>query len=232
MILMKPEIPIETVAILPAYNLETTIQHIIERTKKYVDLVIVVTDGSSDDTNKMACKSGALCPPHMKKRGKGLAIRRGIEFSKKFNPKYIIFMDADDQHLPEEISKLLDPIKKGKADFVVGSRGMGKINTSKINAVGNLGLKAISFLITGKLLTDTESGFRAFKAKDLYELKLEASSYDIEGDLLLKALSHNLKIIEVPITVLKMVPGVTIKDGFRMGWFKIKVGLRLKVKGE
>lgn len=229
---MKSRIPIDTIAILPAYNLEATIQNIIERTKKYVDLVIVVTDGSNDNTHKMACKSGALCPPYTERRGKGFAIRKGIEFSKKFNPSYIILMDADGQHLPEEIKKLLDPIKKGKADFVVGSRGMGKINTSKLKIFGNIGLKAISFLITGKLLTDTESGFRVFKAKDLYKLNLEALSYDIEGDLLLKALHDNLKLIEVPITVPIAVPGVTIKDGLKMGWFKIKVGLRLKFKGE
>jgi glycosyltransferase involved in cell wall biosynthesis len=232
MILLNSKSQIETVAILPAYNLETKIHDIIQTTKKYVDVVIVVTDGSSDDTYKMACKSGALSPPPTESRGKGFAIKKGIEFSKKFNPKYIILMDADGQHHPEEITNLLNPIKNGKADFVVGSRGMGKINTSKVNKFGNLCLKTISFLVTGKLLTDTESGFRAFKADDLYKLKLEASSYDIESDLLLKALHHNLQLMEVPITVPIAIPGVTIKDGLRMGLFKLKVGLRLKIKGE
>ena len=223
---------IETIAILPAYNLEMTIQDIIERTKKYVDLVIVVTDGSKDNTAKAASDAGAKCPPHTNIRGKGYAIRKGIEYSKQFNPKYIVLMDTDGQHLPEEINKLLNFIKEEKADFVVGSRGMGNINTSKINIFGNLGLKIISFLLTGKWLTDTESGFRVFKAKDLYKLKLEALSYDIESDLLLKALHINLKLIEIPITVPIAVPGVTIKDGLKIGWFKIKVGLRLKIKGE
>ena len=229
---METKDSLDVIAILPAYNLESRIKEIIERTKRYVDLVIVVTDGSFDNTYQIACKSNCLCTPPTNKRGKGFAIKKGIEFSKKFNPKYIVLMDADGQHLPEEINKLLDPIKNGIADCVIGSRGMGKINTSKINILGNLGLKAISFLVTGKLLTDTESGFRVFKAKELYKLNLEALSYDIESDLLLKSLHHNLKIIEIPITVPMAIPGVTVKDGMRMGWFKIKVGLRLKIKGE
>ena len=220
-----------TIAILAAYNLENEIQEIVNRTKKYVDLIIVVTDGSNDDTHKMAEEAGAFCPKHTFIRGKGFAIRKGIEFSKKFDAKYIVFMDADGQHMPEEIPKLLNPLEKGEANFVVGSRMLGLLNTSKINSIGNFGLKLISFIITRKWLTDTESGFRAYKGKDLYKLKLEALSYDIESDFLLKSLHYNLKVVEVPITVPKAIPGVTIRDGIKIGWFKIKVGLRLKIMG-
>ena len=100
----------EKVAILAAYNLEDSIGEIVERTKKFVDTVIVVTDGSNDNTNLKAREAGAECPTHTYTRGKGFAVRKGIKFSKKFEPKYIILMDADGQHLQEEIPDLLQPV--------------------------------------------------------------------------------------------------------------------------
>ena len=218
----------EKVAILAAYNLENSIGEIVERTKKFVDAVIVVTDGSKDDTNVKAREAGAECPQHTYTRGKGFAVRKGIEFSKQFEPKYIILMDADGQHLPEEIPDLLQPVIDGEADMVVGSRMKGELRTSTINRIGNFFLKLISFTITKHWFTDTESGFRVFKADKLYGLELNAISYEIESELLLKSLHNGLKVVEVPITVPIAVPGVTVQDGIKTGLYKIKTGLKLK----
>lgn len=218
----------EKVAILAAYNLENSIGKIVERTKKFVDTVIVVSDGSKDDTNSKAREAGAECPSHTYTRGKGFAVRKGIEFSKQFEPKYIILMDADGQHLPEEIPDLLQPIIDGEAEMVVGSRMKGELRTSTINRIGNFLLKLISFTITKHWFTDTESGFRVFKADKLYGLELNAISYEIESELLLKSLHNGLKVVEVPITVPIAVSGVTVQDGIKMGMYKIKTGLKLK----
>ena len=220
-----------TIAILPAYNLESSIGEIVKNTKKFADLVIVVSDGSKDNTNLKATEAGAMCPPHSYSRGKGYAIIKGIEFSKKINPHYIIFMDSDGQHLPEEIPAVLFPIIEGKADMVVGSRMKGELKTSTINKVGNFLLKIISFSVTGRWFTDTESGFRAFRANKLYELKLTSISYEIESELLLRSLHQGFRIVEVPITVPKAVPGVTVMDGIKMGIYKMKLGIKLKLQG-
>jgi len=216
-------------AILPAYNLEEEIQEIVERTKQYSDIVIVVSDGSTDKTREAATKAGALCPEETDKLGMGFAVRKGIEYSKQFKPDVVVLMDADGQHLPEEILKVIEPIMKENIDAVVGSRMMGVLRTSNINRIGNFGLKLISFLVTGRWLTDTESGFRAYKADKLYELDLEADGYEIESDLFLKSLHSGHSVKEVPITVPKAVPGVTVIDGFKMGIFKIKLALKLRL---
>lgn len=221
----------ETLAILPSYNLENSIKDIVKRTLKYVDMVVVVSDGSSDGTHEMALKVGAECPPHTANRGKGYALRKGIEFSKKFDPKYIILIDADGQHLPEEIPLLLEPVMKEGYDMVIGSRMKGELKTSTINKIGNFFLKLISFFVTGQWFTDTESGFRVFKTDKLYQLDLESDYYEIEGELLLKSLNKGFKIIEVPITVPIAVPGVTVTDGIKMGVYKIKKGIQLKLRG-
>jgi glycosyltransferase involved in cell wall biosynthesis len=219
------------ISILPAYNLENSIESIIEETMEYVDQVIVVTDGSSDKTYEMALKTEAIVPPHTYNRGKGYALRKGIEYSKKFNPEYIVFIDADGQHMPEEIPIVLKPVITEDYDMVIGSRMKGELKTSFVNKIGNFSLKCISFCVTGNWFTDTESGFRAFKSDKLYDLNLEAVSYEIESELLLKALHLGYKITEVPITVPMAVPGVTVTDGIKMGIYKIKKGIKLKIEG-
>jgi len=218
----------KTLAILAAYNLEDSIADIVKETEDYVDEVVVVSDGSNDKTNEIAREAGAECPPHSLTRGKGFAVRKGIKFSRKFNPDYIVLMDADGQHLPEEIPKMIEPIKNGDHDAVIGSRVKGELKTSTLNKIGNFFLKIISFFVTGKWFTDTESGFRAFDAEKLYKLDLNSKEYEIESELLLKSLYNDYDLTEVPITVPKAVPGVTFYDGLKMGIYKLKLGWRLK----
>ncbi len=218
------------IAILAAYNLENTIGDIVLRTKKFVNHVIVVTDGSIDFTDKKASKYGAIVPEQTSHRGKGFAVIKGINASRDYNPDIIILMDADGQHLPEEIPLLLQPIFSEDFDVVVGSRMLGNLKTSTINKIGNFGLKIISFIVTGKWMTDTESGFRAFKANKLYKLDLNCNGYEIESELFLKSLYNKFTIKEVPITVPFAVPGVTVIDGFKMGKYKLTLGLKLQFK--
>jgi glycosyltransferase involved in cell wall biosynthesis len=217
-----------TVAVLPAYNLERSIAAIVQRTKPFVDEVVVVADGSRDGTASAARVAGASVPEPEEVRGKGYAVIKGIEHSKSLGAGIVILMDSDGQHLPEEIPGVVQPLLDGRAELVVGSRMLGTLRTSTINKFGNFGLKIISFLVTWRWMTDTESGFRAFLAERLYELPLESRGYEIESELLLRALNKGWRVVEVPITVPFAVPGVTVWDGFKVGWYKVKTGLRLR----
>jgi glycosyltransferase involved in cell wall biosynthesis len=216
------------VAILPAYNLERSIAAIVERTQPFVDAVLVVADGSKDGTAQAARAAGAEVPEPEAVRGKGFAVIKGIEHSKRLGAGIVILMDSDGQHLPEEIPGVVQPLLEGRAELVVGSRMLGTLRTSTINRFGNFGLKIISFLVTGRWMTDTESGFRAFLAEKLWELRLDSRGYEIESELLLRSLHKGWRIVEVPITVPFAVPGVTVKDGLKVGWYKIRTGLRLR----
>jgi hypothetical protein len=109
---------------------------------------------------------------------------------------------------------------------------LGTLRTSTINKIGNWGLKVLSFMVTGRWMTDTESGFRAFKPEKLYAVKLRSVGYEIESELLLKALHKNFSIKEVPITIPFAVPGVTVWDGVKIAGFKIRTAIMLKLGKE
>ena len=125
------------VAILPAYNLEQGIEDIVRRTLVHVDQVIVVADASRDHTGDRARTAGAIVPEYSGERGKGRALIRGIAAARKLAPEVVVLLDADGQHLPEEIPRLLEPLRTARADVVSGSRFRGKLRTSLVNRFGN-----------------------------------------------------------------------------------------------
>jgi glycosyltransferase involved in cell wall biosynthesis len=218
-------------AVLPAYNLEGSIAGIVERTSPHVDWVVVAADGSRDGTAAAARAAGATVPEPEAVRGKGYALIKGIRATADLGADVVVVMDSDGQHLPEEIPVVVAPLVEGKADMVVGSRMLGTLRTSTINKFGNFGLKLISFAVTGRWLTDTESGFRGFLAPKLHGLHLCSRGYEIESELLLRSLHAGFRVVEVPIHVPFAVPGVTVWDGFKIGWYKVKHGLSLRFRG-
>lgn len=223
-----PDRPIVT-AVLPAYNLEKGIAEIVARTLPFVDHVVVTADGSRDETGRAAREAGAVVPEPEQVRGKGYAIIKGIAEAKRLGSGIVILMDSDGQHLPEEIPVMLAPLLDGRAQLVSGSRMLGTLRTSTINKFGNWGLKLISFAVTWRWLTDTETGYRAFLGPVLFDIPLHSRGYEIESELMMKSLHKGLRIVEVPIHVPFAVPGVTVWDGFKVGWYKVKTGVRLKL---
>jgi glycosyltransferase involved in cell wall biosynthesis len=217
------------VAVLPAYQLERGIADIVRRTLPFVDTVIVAADGSRDGTAARAREAGALVPEPSGQRGKGFALRRGIELAQTLNPGFVVLLDADGQHLPEEIPRLLAPLLSGEADLVSGSRFLGTLRTSRINVLGNHALRLLSFLVTGRWLTDTETGYRAFRAAALFEMPLRSAHYEVESEIMLRAIRRGLRIREVPIHVPFAVPGARARDGVRVAWCKLRLGLGLRM---
>lgn len=217
------------VAVLPAYQLESGIAQIVARARAHADAVVVAADGSRDGTAAAARAAGAIVPEPTPERGKGVALRRGIDAARACDADVVVLLDADGQHLPEEIPRLVEPLVRGEADLVSGSRMLGTLRTSPINVFGNHVLRTLSFLITWRWITDTETGFRAFRAPVLFAMPIRSRHYEVESEIMLRALSRKLRIVEVPITVPFAVPGARPIDGVRVAWFKIRFGLGLKL---
>ena len=218
-----------TVAVLPAYQLERSIAAIVERTRPFVDHVVVTADASRDGTAAAARAAGADVPEPESVRGKGFALAKGIARAKELGAEVVVMLDADGQHLPEEIPVLLAPILDGRADVVSGSRMLGTLRTRPINRFGNHVLRLLSFLLTWRWLTDTETGFRAFTAAAIFGMPLTARGYEIESEIMLRALHSRLRIVEVPIHVPFAVKGATAWDGVRVAWYKVALSMRLRL---
>jgi len=216
---VKSTAPQNVTVILPAYNEEISIGSVVLLTRYYADSVIVVDDGSSDRTAEIAKKAGAEVIVHEANKGKGAALKTGFAAADDLGADIIVTMDSDGQHNPAEIPKLVDPIIKGEADMVNGSRylnGLDK-NTPSYRRVGQTILDGATKLNSGLQITDSQSGFRAFAASTKNVFRFKAQGMAIESEMLADAGKSGLRIAEVEIGVRYDVDCSTvnpIKHGF------------------
>ena len=201
----------KTIIVMPAHNEEKTVGKTVKACKKY-GIVIVINDASTDRTSEVAKKSGAIVFTHKVNRGLGTALRTGFSEALKMNAEIIITIDADGQHLPEEIPLFLKKIEEGY-DFVLGSRDLSSYPWVK--KFGNFFLNSATNTIAGTKLKDTESGYRAFKRAALKKLLLKAQRYEIAAEIVKEVGRNKLKTANVPIHVPIYVKGVGVKDGIK-----------------
>ena len=186
--------------VIPAYNEAERLPGVLGRIPDFVDEVLVVDDGSADGTYD-AARAFSEKDPRIKairleeNCGKGCAMRAGV---KQSTGDVVVFMDADGQHKPEDIIKLVEPIVRGEADMVIGAR--------KVEERGKRPLhRRLSNIITTRLIRlklrryiyDTQSGFRAFRREFLPEI--ESNRYEVETEMLFKAAKMGARIKEVPV---------------------------------
>lgn len=206
-------------AILPAFNEEVAIGSIVLRTKQFADRVIVIDDGSSDRTADVARLAGAEVIRHSTNRGKGVALKTGFESLN--GADVIVTIDADGQHDPADIPKLVEPILKGEADMVNGSRYINgnKKDTPFYRRLGQIVLDKAINIGSGLSVTDSQSGFRAFAAYTKNIFRFRQSGLAIESEMLADAAKASLRIKEVEIGVRYNVDCSTehpIKHGIRV----------------
>ena len=193
--------------LLPAYNEADHIGDMVRRIRKIVIpgiavTVLVVNDGSRDETAKLATEAGAVVISHSVNRGVGAAFRSGILYARKEEFDYLLHMDSDGQIAPEQIPNLLDPLLRGDADLVLGSRFCGEFPANfkrwKVNALR--ALAGLLSLLTGSHLSDISCGFRAMNRMVLLELN-PRFDYDYIQESLLQALAARARTVDVPVIV-------------------------------
>ena len=183
--------------IIPSFNVEKSIKEVINRIPEDIFEIIVVDDGSKDNTGKIAKKTRAKVVTHEVNCGKGRAMRTGISNSKG---DIIVFLDADLQHKPEDIPSLIEPIQNGRADITIGSRLIGDISNMPIQRkITNFSSTALIRLFFGVKILDTQSGYRAIKRKFLEKMNLESNRYNIETEVLAYVGKFHMRVEEVPI---------------------------------
>ena len=188
-------------ALVPALNEATTIAAVITGLQRQVTGVVVVDDGSSDATAAAARALGATVLSHDRPRGKGQAVRTGLAHVLRVPAvDYLLILDGDMQHLPQEAGRLIDAAATSGADLVVGERQFERQAMPPSRYYANLyGSLALSSF-TGIPLRDTQCGFRLFRFDILRRLRLRSVGYDIETEMLIKVSRLGGRIVAVPIT--------------------------------
>jgi hypothetical protein len=202
--------------LIPAYNEEENLKTLLPMIPKQVQGVeigiLVVDDGSDDDTYSTAATMSRICVvKNLINRGGGAALRLGYDVLQKAGVNYCVTMDADGQHRPDDIKNVLLPIIENRYDCVIGSRILGdreKANWLRITGVYFYG-RIISALL-GKKITDPSSGFRAFRMEAMASIQLHEDQYHT-SELIIEAVKKGLRIGEVPITILRRKHGKSKK---------------------
>lgn len=186
--------------VIPAKNESGSIQELITRAKPFVDEILVVDGHSSDSTREVAANAGAKVVLD-NGSGKGDGIRVGIQ---EAAGEILVFMDADGSHDPQDIPRLVQPIREEKADMVIGSRmtgGSDELHGDIGRFIRMTGSHILLLMINYRWnvrLTDCQNGFRAIRADVARALNLKENAHTIEEEMVMKCLKKKYRIREVP----------------------------------
>lgn len=211
-------------AVIPAYKEEKNIAKIIKKTKRYVAQAIVVDDGSNDKTKYFAEKAGAIVLRHIVNLGKGAALKTGCDFAIKKGAKFIVALDADAQHMPEDIPRFVE--KLNKYDIVFSYRKVSR-KMPLVLRFGNWFISIVVRILYGVNLQDTQCGFRAFSKEAYKKIRWNASDYSMESEMISRVGKQRLKYAQIPIETIysDKYKGTTIIDGAKivlnMIWWRL-----------
>jgi len=193
---------LKKLACIPAFNSQKTIGDIVKGCLLHVDEVIVCDDGSTDDTAQRAEENGAIVVRHEKNYGYGAALITLFDKAREKNADCMVTLDADGQHIPEYIPRLLAPLSYNENDVVIGSRFLEK--DSKTPRYRQRGIKLITaatMLDGGIRLTDAQSGFRAYSKRAIQVIHPTEYGMAASTEIIAKVVNKGLKVVEVPIVV-------------------------------
>lgn len=210
--------------IIPAYNEQKHIVAVISKVKKFAKNIIVIDDGSADNTINNVKRTGVTVLKHVVNLGKGAALKTGCEYALKKGATQLIFMDSDGQHLPEDIPRFVRALKN--VDIVFGSRGLNK-NMPFVLKFGNQFINTVNTILFGIKLKDTQSGYRAMTAEAYKKIRWESNNYSVESEMIARASRKKLKYNEIMIKTIysDKYKGTTVLDGVKivqsMLWWKL-----------
>ncbi|TET78680.1 glycosyltransferase family 2 protein [candidate division TA06 bacterium] len=190
-------------ALIPAYNEEKNLPHLLSRLPCEKKNIIVVDDGSNDSTAAVAAKCGVTVLRQEKNLGKGAAQRRGFEYLKDEPYDGVITIDADGQHDPALIPQFLKKARDGNYDIVIGARMLEPTTSMPlIRLLTNLTTSLVVSLMSGQRIRDSQSGYRYLSARVIRNIPLTTSRYQTESEVLIKAGRQGYRIGEMPISTI------------------------------
>lgn len=191
----------DLIAVIPAYNAARHLPDVIDRVARHVprERIVVVDDGSSDDTGAVAARLGATVVPHAQNAGKGAAIRTGLAHAARMGAPFAILLDADGQHNPDEIPTFVDKQRETGADMVVGNRLVRAANMPWLRKATNYVTSAVVSLLAGRHVPDSQNGYRLVRLAHFGKFPLTTNRYEIESEMIIRAGRAGGKIASVPV---------------------------------
>jgi glycosyltransferase involved in cell wall biosynthesis len=190
--------------LIPAYNAQETLGFVLKKIEPFKIDAVVVDDGSSDETKRVALENGAQLLEHPLNLGKGAALRTGFHYILQRDYHVVITLDADGQHDPSEIPSLLKIFQSVKPDILIASRAAEFGEMTFLRRFWNrLGVKAVARLCHSDI-TDSQSGFRLIRVEVLKEVDLSTSRFETELELLMNACKRGFSVLSVPIKTQKV----------------------------
>lgn len=192
--------------VVPAYNEEKTVSQIIEGIVEEGYNVILVNDGSKDNTLNFSKQSKAKYPDkifiisHMINRGLGAALKTGMTVALNKGAKYILTFDADGQHAIEDIAKVVKPLQDGEADACIGARPLKDMPLSK--SFANWVMNFLTLIFYGCNVQDSQGGLRAFTSDAASQINVVSSGYGVSSEFIKEISDKNLRLAEVTITTI------------------------------
>lgn len=197
--------------IIPAYNEEKSIGKVIRSLNFPPKDIIVVDDGSTDNTYMISRTLGVHTLRHKKNMGKGMAHRTAFKFATDAEAGWVITMDADGQHSPQDIPKFLHAIKENRGDIIIGTRRISVQAMPYVRLQTNLWTSFVISLLSGVRVRDSQSGYRAIRKKIFATIPLSTNNFQAESEIIIKAARRGFKISSVPIRTIYNVSSSKIK---------------------
>jgi len=210
--------PAKVAALIPAYREAEHIADVVRRVRAQLPTVLVIDDGSPDETAECARKAGAEVIVHSQNAGKGAAIKTGFKVLMERGFDYVLVLDGDGQHLPEEIGHFLSSAAANRCGLIVGNRMHKTDGMPLVRLLTNRFMSRVISALCKQPIPDTQCGFRMIHREVIPSLFCESSAYDYETEMLLIAAREGHRIASVPISTIygsetsKIHP---LRDGLR-----------------
>ncbi|MDD5348473.1 MAG: glycosyltransferase family 2 protein, partial [Candidatus Omnitrophica bacterium] len=185
----------KTCVILPAHNESATIAGIVEQIKKQNLHVLVIDDGSTDDSARLARTQGAVVLRTQRNYGKGAALTRGFSYALEHGFDAVITMDADGQHLPQDIPVFLESLRDPGPGLVIGNRMANLGAMPYLRVMTNRFMSWMLSMITGQKICDSQCGFRLISRTVLEKLKLDSRKFEIESEIIIEACRKGCTVV-------------------------------------
>ena len=206
------------VVIIPAYNEESTIVDVIRGLiQRGFTTLIVVDDGSSDRTGEFAAREGTIRLRHLLNRGLGGALGTGISAALRLGAEVIVTFDADGQHDPDDIVRLLEPIEAGQAEVVIGSRMLDPQGMPYRRRLANWIANVVTYLLFGGWTTDSQSGLRAFSRRAATRMQIMTTGMEVSSEIIAETVRNRLQWKEVPIKAIYTDYSLSKGQSFTVG---------------